>query len=126
MAKRITTLCLLLLLVAGAVWQTVYINRVTENTKNLLEPVVAAINENDWEKANASAEKLNIAWNKQKRIYCAIIDHEEVDLISAAATRLNSFCRTQNAEGALSEAAALGYYIEHLRQIEQVRFENIF
>ncbi len=126
MAKKITTAVLLLLLIGGALWQNIYINRATERTRMLLKPVVAALHEESWEKALASAKALDLSWNKEKRIYGAIIDHEELDLISATTVRLISFCKIQNLEGALSEAAAFDYYIEHLKEIDSVRWENIF
>lgn len=126
MAKKITIAVLMLLLMGGALWQTVYINGATERMTALLEPVVAALNDENWDEALASAKVLNASWNREKKIYGALIDHEELDLISATAIRLYSFCVIRDIEGALSEAAAIAYYIEHLRDIDAVRWENIF
>ncbi|MFA5675392.1 MAG: DUF4363 family protein [Christensenellales bacterium] len=126
MAKKITIAVLALLLVGGALWQNIYINDSTEKMQALLEPVAAALSEKNWNDALASAKILNLEWDKEKRIYGALFDHEELDLISAAALRLNSFCEIRNLEGALSEAASFAYYIKHLKEIDSIRWENIF
>ena len=53
-------------------------------------------------------------------------EHEEVDIISSTVKSMQSYCETKAREEALAEVAAAAHYIEHIQEIDCVRWENVF
>ena len=126
MAKKITICVLLVLLIGGAYLQNVFFNNATERLEALLLAVQDALDKEDMAEANRAADVFYAQWEKEKQVYEALIDHEDIDLMSATAARLHSYCLSHYRQGALAETHALLFYIRHLRDVDNIRWENIF
>lgn len=126
MGKKIAIGVLFALLLGGAFWQSAYIDGATGRLSQLLEAVRQAAEKDDMTQALRAADTFRQAWNEEKRLYEALIDHEDLDLISAAAERMRSYCATRYRQGALAETQALLFYVRHLRDVDSIRWENIF
>ena len=126
MAKKIIIGLLLVLLLGGALWQSLYLSDATDKLTKKASDVQHAIEQNDMQTALMAADAFIASWNDEKQFYEALFDHDDIDLISATAERLRSYCASQHAQNALAEAAALIYYINHIKEINAVSWENIF
>ena len=125
MGKKILMLILLALMLGGAVWQGVFINASTDSLTGQLEQVIDALNQNDTEKAAQAADDFDTAWQSQKFAYEALFEHKEVDIISASSKKLPSLCKPISIPEALATAQEILFYIEHVRDIDAVGWENI-
>ncbi len=126
MAKKITLAVLIVLLLGGAWWQNAFINGATERLTAPLAKVRKALEKEDFDEAHAAAETFLAMWEKEKQTYEALFDHDDIDMISAIAKRMKSYCSTRFGQAALAETHALLFYINHLRDIDNLGWENIF
>lgn len=126
MVKKITICVLLVLIIGGAVWQHIYVTDATEQLKNDLEQVINALHDDDIQSAAAASQAFSDNWEKEKGLYETLFKHEEVDLISSGTARLTELCAQGNKSEALAETAETLYYINHIHDIDSVKFENIF
>ncbi len=126
MAKKIAMGVLLLLIIGGAVLQHIYVTGATDELKNDLNQVYDALQADDFEKALEASQTFSENWEKEKHMYETLFKHEEVDLISAGAARLTQMCAQANKPEALAETAETVYYINHIHEIDSVKWENIF
>lgn len=126
MAKKIVLAVLLLLVVGGAVLQNIYIGSATEELTADLERVKAALEEGDLNAAAAAADIFSSKWEKKKSSFEAFFEHKEVDSISSSAKSLQSYCHTGPKEEALANVSAAIFYVEHIRNIDTLGWENVF
>jgi hypothetical protein len=126
MAKKITMCVLLVLIIGGSILQHVYVTGATEKLKSDLNQVYDALHADEFEKALTAAQTFSENWGNEKNLYETLFKHEEVDLISSSAARLNELVAQANKSEALAVAAETLYYIHHIHDIDSVSFENIF
>ncbi len=125
MGKNIAMLVLLALMLCTAVWQGVYIDSATEALASRLEEIIAALDQSDTEKAAQAAYDFDDAWQRQKLSYEALFEHKEVDIISATSKKLPSLCTPSHSPEALAAAQEILFYIEHIRDIDHLGWENV-
>jgi hypothetical protein len=126
MGKNIVLFILLLLMLGGAIWQSVYIAHATDELTDSLEQVRSALNQGDADLALQKAKEFNTHWEKEKSTYEALFEHKEVDTISAKARSLTSLCTKDSLPEALSLADETLLYLDHIHAIDGVSWENIF
>ncbi len=126
MGKNIVLFVLLLLMLAGAIWQSVYVHRATDTLTAPLEEAIQALEQQDAKKAAQAADKFEAAWQHEKNTYEALFEHNEVDIISAYAQKLKSMCAASTIPQAKALAGEMLFYVDHIRAIDCVGWENIF
>ncbi len=126
MGKNIALLVLLLLMLGGAVWQSVYIGQVTDDLTVSLEQVRVALKQKDAELALQKANEFNAHWEKEKSTYEALFEHKEVDTISAKSSSLTGLCTEDTVPEALSLVDEIVFYLDHIHAIDCMSWENIF
>ena len=126
MVKKITICVLLLLIIGGAVLQHIYVTGATDELKSDLNQIYEALRSDNFEEALTASQTFSENWEKEKRLYETLFKHEEVDLISAGAARLSDLCAQMNKSEALAETSETLYYINHIHEIDSVKWENIF
>jgi predicted nucleic acid-binding Zn-ribbon protein len=126
MVRKIVLAVLLLFVVGCAVLQNIYINNTTEELTAGLEKVRTALEEDDLQAAAAAADVFNTEWEEKKASFEAFFEHKEVDSISSSAKTLQSYCHTGQKEEALAHVAASIFYVEHIRDIDKLGWENVF
>ena len=125
MGKNIAVLVLLALMLGAAVWQGVYIHNATDELAEQLDSIISALESNDTEKAAQAADDFDAAWQRQKMTYEALFEHKEVDIISATSKKLSSLCTPSRVYDAQAAAQEMLFYIEHIRDIDRLGWENI-
>ena len=126
MGKRIALALLAALVIAGAVLQNIYVNNAGERMRSHLAQIETALNAEDYPGAVSAADSFCTAWEAEKQTFEALFEHDEIDIISATAKSIQSFCVSYDKAHALSEIAAEKYYFNHIMEIDCVRWENIF
>ena len=126
MGKKIALCVLLALVAAAALLQNIYVRGATEELVKGLEEVRSALQNDDFASARAAADSFAESWENKKDMFEAFFEHKEVDSISAAAATIRSLCYTGSKEDALAQIAGEVFYIEHIRDIDGFRWQNIF
>lgn len=126
MGKRIALAVLLLLVVAGAVLQNIFVSGATESLTDSLKTIKAALEKEDYPAAVAAADKFSEEWEQKKSLFETLFEHKEVDTISASAKSLQSYCHTASKEEALAGISESLFYIEHIKDIDTLTLENVF
>ncbi len=126
MGKKITLAVLLLLVIGGAVVQNIYVRSTTQRLITSLKSVQAALDNSDITAAAAAADEFGAEWEKDKKMFEALFEHGEVDSISSSVKRLKSYCRTGSSEEALACVSETIFYIQHIKEIDTLGWENIF
>lgn len=126
MVKKIILAVLLLLVIGGSVLQNIYINNATDELMADLEKVRSALEADDIPSAAAAADVFSSKWEEKKSSFEALFEHKEVDSISSSAKSLQSYCHTGEKEQALANVAAALFFVEHIKDIDTLSWENVF
>jgi len=126
MGKNIGLAALVLLLVGGMIWQSVYIKRATDELTDSLMQVRTALEQGDADTAQQKADEFNALWEQEKSTYEAFFEHKEVDTISAKAQSLSALCTGSTLPQALSLTDEMLVYLDHIYCIDRLSWENIF
>lgn len=126
MGKKISLAVLLALVIAAVILQNLYVHSATKELLNDLEELSAAFSKDDILSARAAAAEFLNNWEKHKEAFEAFFEHKEVDSISSTARAIQSLCDSGSKEDALAHIAAEKFYIEHIREIDTLGWENVF
>ena len=125
MGKKIVISVLLILILTAALVEYFYVKNTAEALTESLIHVQNALFLGDDDGAREAAQKFSGEWEAEKQRFEALFNHEEVDIISATAKRIESSCNAGDRDDALAEVAAGLFYINHLFEMIGVRWENI-
>jgi hypothetical protein len=125
MGKKIIILTLLALILAAAMVEYFYVDGASQRLTALLEDVKDALDAGDAAQAKTSARQFTAQWDDEKQRLEALYEHNEVDVISATAQRIEVFCDGEDTVNALAEISAGLFYVSHLREMIGVTWENI-
>lgn len=125
MGKKIVIAALLTLIFSAALIEYLYVGRASQRLTEALTEVQSALEAGDSAAAKTAAHDFCVQWENEKKRLEALYEHNEVDVISATAKRIEACCNAEDRAGALAEVAGGLFYVEHLRDIISVRWENI-
>jgi len=126
MGKRIAMIALLVLVLGGALLQSLYIGSTTDDLLGGLDAIKTALDIGDTPASIKAADTFCDRWNKEKKMYETLFEHDEVDIISATAKSIQSYCVSGDTAHALADIAAVRYYIDHIRELDRLAWKNIF
>lgn len=126
MGKKIVIIALLALILVAVLVEYFYVDGATHRLTEALQRLQSALDTGDNDAALAAAQNFSEQWENEKQRLEALFDHEEVDIISATAMRIESTCASGDRDDALAEVSAALFYVRHLREMIGVRWENIF
>ncbi len=125
MGKKIVIAALLLLIFTAALTEYFYVEGAAERLTEALKQVQIALEAGDAAAAQAASQNFSDQWDNEKQRLEALYEHEEVDVISATAERVETYCRAGDRVNALAEVSSGMFYINHLREMIGIRWENI-
>ena len=126
MKKEIVALALLLLILAGNVWNQRRLDSLTAELNDLVEEAYASAQEGDRSRAEASAAEAERQWLQADRYTHIFIRHTDIDALAA------DFCDYLAALTAGDEAEAFSAYLRlrtglhSLRDMEKLSVGSIF
>lgn len=128
MSFRIIGLILVLTILIIA--SSVYTQRILYNDSLRLEQSIDQIEKNtqaeNWIQAENTVNQVNKIWSEVKGTWASLIDHEEIDNIDVTLSRLQILIQAKDIPSALSEAAALKKFINHIPDKERLSIRNVF
>ena len=124
--RIIAVLTLILLALAGFGF---WINHSLSDTADKLgvkfTNIEKAVKQNDWPVAGEQISLAEKSWSKRKTWLAVIIDHQEIDQIEMAFSRIKSYIEAKNTGLSLGDLARVRQSIEHIPKKEVVSIENI-
>ena len=107
----------------------IWINYSLSGTANELgikfSQIEQAVKQNNWSDAVKQVSLAKKSWSTRKSWWAVIIDHQEIDNIEVAFSRIESYIDAKNTGLSLGELALLKQSIEHIPKKEAVSLENI-
>lgn len=96
-------------------------DKMVANFDGLEDTIVAG----NWQEAHTGIKKVQELWNANKGWWAIVLDHQEIDNIEMALTRVDKYVSMQDRALASGELAVLRQMIEHIPDKERVNLKNI-
>ncbi|HBE9408950.1 TPA: DUF4363 family protein [Clostridioides difficile] len=93
----------------------------TEGYKDNISVLEKSIENEDWEKAQKEADSISTSWNKEKKHWYKVLNHEYFDEIGLRFNILDKAIYTENKLKSLEEVESIKTYLGNI--IESVKFD---
>lgn len=113
------------LIVGISIYSQQLLRKDSDNLLAAIEKAEKYMDSNNWKSAENSLSQVEKTWSDVKGTWSALIDHQEIDNIDIALSRLQMLVKTKEQPSSLSEAAALKKYIGHIPTMGRIVMENL-
>ncbi|WP_027309242.1 DUF4363 family protein [Caloramator sp. ALD01] len=128
--SNIKTSLIILLLFSSITSIGLLVNNFLNNTSysllNSIRVIQLNIEHDNWDVSYNEIMKLKSEWEKDKKIWSALIHHDEIDKISENMELLIEYIKAKDKTNSLSHIAVLKNYIEHIPELDKLSLQNIF
>lgn len=130
MKSNIKTSLIILLLFSSITSIGLLVNNFLNNTSysllNSIYVIQFNIEYDNWDVSYNEIVKLKSEWEKNKKVWSALIHHDEIDKISENMELLIEYIKAKDKTNSLSHIAVLRKYIEHIPEMDKLSLQNIF
>ncbi|MBQ9790796.1 MAG: DUF4363 family protein [Clostridia bacterium] len=128
--KWVVILSIIGILVAGCIFESVYLDRSFKSLRNELENFQAVIEKTeesliDSEDNILFMKSLHEEWHEKLRVLKSLIWHTGLKEIEVSLSRIQAYVENQEKTETLAELCALTHYLEHYADDFLVSIENI-
>ncbi len=117
MKAFVISLCSVGILISIIIFNSIYINNVTDNLTEAAEKLTIYDSE--------GLKEFSDYWYKHEHKICISTQHNDVDNVTITLTVLEEKCKNGDEDGFYEYKALLILYIDEIRKKEKVHFDNI-
>ena len=125
MVKKLTILLLFLAIIAVGIFQTSFLSDKTQTFTDYCDIVIESVRMGDERTAQKKFNLLISEWDRQKKIFEALVEHDEIDQIETSLKKASVYLEEEEPIMFLSEAETLLFLFRHIREIDSFSLENI-
>lgn len=118
-------LLLLLFVISFCLFSALYVANTIDQTELCLDTAIGAYKAHNQDLTEHYLAMASSVWNGRQLFLGIIMEHEDVDEISSSFARLQSYAHTEDHDDFLSNCAALGTTLSHIREMEWPYLQNI-
>ena len=106
----------------------ILLQKYTENSFDLIEDKLSTIKDNleDKEKSLSQIDVVNEEWNKRFNILTCFLEHDELEKIKTQLVVIKSGVQVNDAEYAYEEIDKALYILNHLKDKQSLKWDNLF
>jgi len=93
---------------------------------NSIESMKSNVKAGKWDQAVSDLNQINHDWENIKKYWSTLIDHQEIDNIDVALSKIMPLLEERDVSSALSETATLNKFIKHVPEREKLSLDNLF
>lgn len=117
---------IIILLLSGGSWTSSrYLQTTTQTLETQLGSIEQSISALQWEAAQKDLSTTQQGWEKNKRWWTVLLDHQDIDNIDISLNRLEEYIKTHDAALSLGEVSALQLQVDHISDTEKLNLRNI-
>jgi len=130
MKETIIIISILAIIFGGAMYTKNFLDRTSEEIilklEELKEEIVTARESNNRGRANELSNEIYEKWEEIDKTWSIIVFHEELDTIQISLTKMKAQIEKGELEESLEELETTKFLINHIKETEKFKLENIF
>ena len=125
MKSFIISAVLAVIVIAGSMFYTYKIDKVSEKMSDINKQIISCLDKKNYEGASDKIYELKEFLDEKSTLMAAMGDHEDLDNIETNLSELEKYTEGKNRTDALSKCAVLSFLFKHLPESYHLRLENI-
>lgn len=125
MKQTVAAGCILLLLVGLSLFSAITVDQTVSETQGLLRQAVTMQNHGDTTQARAILHRASDYWQSRQSCLEILLRHDDVETVTVEFARLRSYAVTVDEDDFLSNCNGLLATLQHIRDMEWPRLNNI-
>jgi len=114
MKRWISTICILILIIAAVIWEQIYVTQTFEGLESQVDALIVTVEACGDDNVDTAENKAQIAaieayWLKHEKVLCYLVKHTETFQISDAIIYAKNFIEFGNKEETMSALNKLSY-----------------
>jgi len=130
MRETIIIISILIMIFGGAIFTKNFLNKTSDEIisklDELKEDIVIAKKTNNREEAIKLSNDIYDKWEKMDKTWSILILHDELDTIKISITKMRAQIQEGELEESLEELETTKFLINHIKETEKFKLENIF
>lgn len=130
MSRNLKVIIPVFILVALIIGTSLFSQRILYITSTELEDGLMKVEKtaaaNDWKASETYIKQIEGKWTGMKGVWAVLVDHQEIDNIDIALTRMQKYVQSRESGSALAETSAMLKYVRHIPKKGALNIENIF
>lgn len=125
MKQTIAAGCILLLLLGLSLFSAITVDQTVSETQGLLRQAVILQNHGDPQQARSLLHRASDFWQSRQVCLEILLRHDDVETVTVEFARLRSYAVTVDEDDFLSNCLGLLATLQHIRNMEWPRLNNI-
>lgn len=126
----VKTITSLVILTASIIISGLYAHKLLRDDSDMLvkaiDEIVQSSRSGDWRGSADKMQQMTDQWQRIRRTWSSLIDHQEIDNIDVTLSRLKILIEIRDITSLMPEAAALRKIVGHIPEKESLTIDNIF
>lgn len=126
MKNIIVSLTISAIMIISIYYSINYLNKVSQDLNRLNEDLEEQIIDDNWELAYKTSMVLIHKWKEYSKKMKLFSNHQEIDTIEIELWKLPQYIKEMTKDEALASVHVLKFLLNHIAELEKIKFENIF
>jgi len=126
MKAGVAFLIIFVLICAAGVWTQSYLNDSAEKLEDTANTLIEEVKSDRWEQAADTVSALNDQWEKDKKVWLMLIEHDKIDLIDEAIHEARMMVDIQEKPHSMEALGQFTFHIEDVPHKGRIGIANIF
>ena len=125
MKNIIISLIIFIALIFGVFISLNYLSNMCDDLVKKGDAIEDQIAKDNWEEAYNSSMKLTNEWREHCDTISFFVHHQEIDNIDNELWKLSQYTKCKNKDESLASIHVVKFYINHIKNLENVSIQNI-
>ena len=114
------------LMCAAGVWTQAYLNNSARVLDDQAAALIDQVESESWTQAAGTVSALNDQWEKEKKLWLVLIEHEKIDLIDEAVHEAKMMIEIQEKPHSMEALGQFTFHIQDVPHKGRIGAANIF
>lgn len=126
MKSGVVFLIIFVLICAAGVWSQAYLNDSAKDLAERANTLIGEVKSDNWDQAASTVSALNDQWEKEKKIWLVLIEHDKIDLIDEAVHEAIIMVDIQEKPHSMEALGQFTFHIQDVPHKGRIGIANIF
>lgn len=126
MKNVVISLIISVIMIISMSFSIKYLNKASQNLVRLNDEIEKNITDGNWDKAYNTTIELTDKWKDYSKKIKLFSNHQEIDNIEMELQKLPQYIKEETKDESLASAYVLKFLLNHIADLEKIKFENIF
>jgi hypothetical protein len=126
MKSGVVFLIIFVLICAAGIWTQAYLNKSSESLNDRALILIDEVTSESWEQAAETVSVLYDQWERDKKVWLVLVEHEKIDLIDEAVHEAQMMVDIQEKPHSMEALGQFTFHVQDVPHKGRLGIANIF